>query len=135
MKIRRTRLLELVDQQIARREKDQARRQAELIENENRSREKALRLAPAWDEFARRILDSVIDDKPVTMDLVPHELRAGYSDSLRFFKPSRSGAESNDVAADLKALKLFLEATLDEDVNTTSLERQGFSLGRVLRGA
>lgn len=133
MKINRLRLLELVNQQIAYREKDQARRQAELVESDRRSREKALALGPAWEELARRILDAVIDDNPVTMSLVPHELRSGYSDALRFFKPSRV-AELNDAAADLKALKLFLEATLDENVNTTSLERQGFSLGKVLRG-
>lgn len=133
MKINKLRLLELVNQQIAYRERDQERRRAEAAVNNERSRERHLQLAAHWEEFARRILDKVIDDELITTDLVPPELRSGYSDSLRFFKPIKP-AELSDAAADLRALKLFLEATLDEEVNTTSLERQGFALGRVLRG-
>ena len=135
MKINRLRLLELVNRQIEIREKDQERRAVELVKAHERNLARALELGPDWEEFARRILDAIIDDKPITLDLVPYNLKAGYSDSLRFFKPANKPTELSDAAADLKALKLFLEATLDENVNTTGLERQGFSLGRVLRDA
>lgn len=133
MKINRLRLLTMIDEQIAQRQRAQDRRRAEAAENNRHSRERAMQLNPHWEELARRILDAVIDDQPVSIDLVPVELRSGYSDSLRFFKPARE-LDDTDVASDLRALKLFLEATLDEDVNTTSLERQGFALGRVIRG-
>lgn len=135
MKINRLRLLELVNKQIEIRERDQERRAVEAVAAEERSLARALELGPDWEEFARRILDATIDDKPITADMVPYKLKAGYSDSLRFFKPATKPTELSDAAADLKALKLFLEATLDENVNTTGLERQGFSLGRVLRDA
>lgn len=134
MKIKRTRLIELVNKRIAEIETDNARRK--LVDEENRERQRLAYIGETsehWEEFARRILDTVIDDKPVTTELVPRRLKGHYVEGLRFWDDRRP-APAMASTRDLRTLAAFLEVALDDEINTTALERQGFPLGKVLRG-
>lgn len=136
MKIKRVQLLELVNNEITRLT---ARARAELTEQlaqrERAQAEFQRELAPHWEEFARRILDAVIDERPVTRDMVPSKISGGFRNGVKFLDQGRSEPQLRDFTGDLRVLKKFLEVTTDDEINTSSLERQGFPLGKVLRGS
>lgn len=134
MKIKRIQLIALVNKRITEVEADNARRASD--DENRRERQRIAYVSDTsehWEEFARRILDTVIDDKPITNNLVPRQIKGHYSDGLRFWDP-RVPALSLTSTRDLKTLLTFLEVTVDDEINTTALERQGFPLGKVLRG-
>lgn len=136
MKIKRVQLLELVNNEITRLAlKAQSDLAEELAQREQTLADFQRELAPHWEEFARRILDAVIDERPITRDMVPSKILGSYRNEVKFLDQGRSKPTLRDITGDLRVLKKFLEVTTDDEINTTSLERQGFPLGKVLRGA
>jgi hypothetical protein len=128
MRIKRIELIEQLKQRIIQLEAAVAEDNKGATEKVKASEaEYITRTAPAWQEYAARIMQrvhggqAVLDsDKPATLQ------REG---AFRLSKPVYKRAATGE----LKQLIKLLEASPDETVSLASLERAGFSLGRVLK--
>lgn len=137
MKINREKLISLIDTEIerlkqltadsyARRIKDAEREVATYVKN----------TSAGWEEFAQRIMTAVAAGNPVTSDLIPPTIKErGSRTYVRAFEVQviRPG-EMPPQVNELEMLKKILEASTDDEVSTYALEKQGFPLGRVLKG-
>lgn len=134
MKIKREGLLTLVREEIDRLEAEERRRQEREAYRADEARECYVRATTEhWRTLANRLRRAVTAGHAVTYDLVPEQLRSRHGDTLPFYRPSRE-VQPREVGAELRTLLRVLEVVEDEYVTTTALERNGFTLGRVLRG-
>ena len=134
MKIKRAALLTLISSEISRLEDaEKARAERERARSEVALEEYLRETLPHWRTFANRLRRAVSNGEPITYELAPVELRFRHSQALNWWG-RRTDAEPREVAEGLRALRLVLELTQDEYVTTTTLERQGFALGRTLKG-
>jgi hypothetical protein len=135
VKISRLKLIELIDVEVTRRERlaDEELTRATARQSDERERYRVATQV-AWRTFAQRIIERVNADEAVTSADVPRALTDGgrrtYGISL--YHDIDEPRRANPRTADLRRLRELLQASLDEEISTYALEKQGFSLGRVL---
>lgn len=137
MKISRQKLITLIDKEITRLQQIVTDNHNQKVRDATRqATEYTERTSAAWELFAQRIGVALVSGNPVTSDLVPPELRDRYDKShVRVFETRViSQAAQHPRVVELNTLKNVLEASTDEEISTYALEKQGFPLGRVLKG-
>ena len=137
MKINRLKLITLVNDEIARRGRaardEHATRLGKVLEDISLYKAAT---HDAWLQFAKKIVDRVSAGEVIQHKDVPVELR--FSSSYRVELMLIDGNEkprmrTPDIGA-LTRLRELLEASDDAEVSTYGIEKEGFSIGRVLRG-
>jgi hypothetical protein len=83
----------------------------------------------AWSEFVLAVRRRLRKGEPIVEDDVPKELRP-YGRELRLFRPADTGSLRRPEQ--LRALVRVLEASQDETVSLAEIQRNGFTLGKLL---
>lgn len=127
MKIKRSVVIDRIDQEVARREQEAESQYQEKVEAYMKAYD-AYRadFSESWKEFADKISAVLASDGVVGPRDVPKRLLDyGRLEVFKHSMPVRQGSQS----ADLLSLKLLLEATDDETVTIAELNRIGFRIG------
>ncbi len=128
MRINRTDLIEQLKQRIVQLEAAVAEENKKATGKVNTAEaEYITRTAVAWQEYAARIMQRVHGGQAVLDSDKPAVLQR--EGAFRLSKPVYKRAATGE----LKQLIRLLEASPDETVSLASLERAGFSLGKVLK--
>jgi hypothetical protein len=141
MKIKRTTLLALIDNEMERIRTAVAQRNEQATHRNAQIRDTGeLELREDWKAFAETINRCVGRQEPVTWDDVPHGLRATRSwKELKFYDPPKprdlEDVEKITEYRRLDALRRLLEAAEDEIVSTYTLDKAGFRLELLMRRA
>jgi hypothetical protein len=137
MMVGRARLIKVVRDEITRRENAVvARNERAQAQCRQAEQEYVDRTAMAWEELASMILTVNNMRRALTPEDIPQALlgdRRGVVHSIPLFTPRRTDTDVANVAQ-LRLLVEVLETSDDEYVSTSSLQKEGFTLGKVLSG-
>jgi hypothetical protein len=134
VKINRLKLIKLVKAEINRIDNITEQRNTDIVIKAKLARDEYVASTKgSWVTFANAIITRVSMNTPVTRDDVPQALRDGYRDYVSLWSAPASPALHVPRTQALVTLLDVLEASSDEEVSTSSLQKDGFTLGHVLR--
>lgn len=132
MKIWTATLLQRIDAELARREQAASEEfDRSMTEYVKKSDQFVIETGNLWRMFADRVLCSVNEGIPVSVDLVPEGLDTGSSYNGRRNLRMWEGATPQRKAVpkeDLLPLRRLLEDITDEEITTNELQRLGFKV-------
>ncbi len=135
MKFARNDLVDRVRNEIARREARAVERTAEAAAKRDAALAEYLETTtPAWSALADTIRQRKRYGKPVTAEDIPAALRGrnGSTGYVSVWTEPRAETYTADTGP-LSALLALLEATSDEEITTSSIERLGFRIADLFR--
>lgn len=136
MKINRTELIQILENHVKTAQYDRQRRHENAVREWEQSAEKHFaRTNEAWYEFADVIRTKIAAGKNIVRTDVPKSIKSGSYDLLFFDNTKRKPIEPTPTEQERQIMTLInmLKQTSDEHVSTYSIEKMGFSLGRILK--
>jgi len=141
MKIKTSRLIELIDAELKRIRRSSEERRLRDVDRAERAREEYVdKTSAAWQSFAENIRRVTAQREPITWEHVPRELRGPYGvGSINIWQPTKTresypAPEEHPDYRRLETLRSLLDVVEDDVISTYSLEKAGFRLERLLRG-
>lgn len=135
MKINRVELIQILEKHIKTSQDDRQKRYENAVREWEQAAEKHFaRTSEAWYDFAEVIRRKIAISENVTPDDVPKDIKSG-SYGINFFTAKRKPLDPTPTEQERQITTLInvLKQTTDDQVSTYSIEKMGFSLGRILK--
>lgn len=124
MRFNRLDLITRIETEIERRETDARTKTVKAVQEYEKDREQFIRdTSETWRLFANKVRRRVANGEPVIREDIPKQIRGNY-DHLPFWTRTEPSHRAN--VDGLRSLLLLLQATDDEFVTFTALDRMGF---------